>query len=83
MRHTQIRPRTPRLNGKVERVHRTMDEELWGWISQDPPETWAAQLRAYVRFYNEVRLHAALDYLPPLQYALARLPQQALLSHMS
>ncbi|HXF95264.1 MAG TPA: DDE-type integrase/transposase/recombinase, partial [Gemmatimonadales bacterium] len=59
IRHTQIRPRTPRLNGKVERVHRTLDEELWAWIAGTPPETWAAQLRAYVRFYNEVRLHSA------------------------
>ncbi|HEY8490007.1 MAG TPA: IS481 family transposase [Dehalococcoidia bacterium] len=83
IRHTRIRPRTPRLNGKVERVHRTLDEELWEWISQDPPETWPAQLRLYVRFYNEVRLHSALAYTTPLRYALARLPQQAPVSHMS
>ena len=40
IRHVYIRPRTPRLNGKVERSHRVDDQELYqlldkGGISDD------------------------------------------------
>src|SRR5207245_4597774 len=37
IRHVRTRPRTPRLNGKVERVHRTMQEEFWDAVEEAPP----------------------------------------------
>jgi transposase InsO family protein len=40
-------------------------------------------LQDYIRFYNTRRLHSALGYTPPLQYALQRLPRKARVSHMS
>lgn len=81
IRHVRIRPRTPRLNGKVERVQRTIREELWEGL-RDDSQTWEAELQAFVRHYNEARLHSALGYRPPLVYALERLPQ-AQIPHMS
>ena len=83
IRHTRIRPRTPHLNGKVERVQRTVQEEFWDGIGPGPREDWERWLQDYVRFYNRIRLHSALDYKTPLGYALQRLPQRAQISHMS
>lgn len=84
IRHVRTRPRTPRLNGKVERVHRTMQEELWDGIDPDGSTAkWKPWLRDYVRFYNRRRMHSALGYKTPVEYALERLPQKARVSHMS
>jgi transposase InsO family protein len=83
IRHVRIRPRTPRLNGKVERVHRTMQEELWDAIEDAPPQRWERWLQNYVRFYNQRRMHSALGYKTPFEYALERLPRKARVSHMS
>lgn len=52
IRHVRIRPRQPHLNGKVERVQRTIQEELWDGITPGSPEEWRRQLQAYLRFYN-------------------------------
>src|SRR5689334_23920881 len=35
IRHVYIRPRTPRLNGKVERSHRVDDQEFYQLLDQD------------------------------------------------
>jgi transposase InsO family protein len=83
IRHTHIRPRCPHLNGKVERVQRTVQEEFWDGIGPGPLEQWQRFLQDYVRFYNQVRLHSGLGNNTPLKYALQRLPQQARLSHIS
>ena len=83
IRHTRIRPRCPHLNGKVERVQRTVQEEFWDGIGPGSPVQWERFLQDYVHFYNRSRQHSALDYTPPLSYALQRLPRQARLSHMS
>ena len=83
IRHTHIRPRCPHLNGKVERVQRTVQEEFWDGIGPGSIKEWERFLQDYVRFYNRARQHSALDYTPPLSYALQRLPRQARLSHMS
>lgn len=83
IRHAHIRPRTPRLNGKVERVQRTMQEELWDGVPPGDLPTWEQALQAYPRYYNTQRLHSALGYSPPFVYAMTRLPQQRPLSHLS
>jgi transposase InsO family protein len=83
IRHTHIRPRSPHLNGKVERVQRTVQEEFWDGIGPGPLEDWERFLQDYLRFYNRTRLHSALDYSTPMKYALQRLPRQARVSHMS
>lgn len=80
VRHTRIRPRTPHLNGKVERVQRTVQEEFWDGIDPGPREHWERWLQDYVRFYNQRRQHSALGYRAPMEYAL---PRQAQTSHIS
>lgn len=75
IRHVHIRPRTPHLNGKVERVQRTVREEHWDGVVAGSVLEWEKGLQAYVRFYNNKRLHSALGYSAPLVYALERLPQ--------
>jgi len=35
IRHAYIRPRTPRLNGKVERSHRVDDHEFYQLLDRD------------------------------------------------
>ena len=83
IRHTFIRPRCPHLNGKVERVQRTCQEEFWDGV--DPDGTladWEHDLQAYVRFYNTQRLHSALSYDTPARVARRRLADPTL-SHLS
>jgi len=53
------RPRSPHLNGKVERVQRTALEEFWPTVDLRDP-TLAAQLDAWQGFYNRHRPHGAL-----------------------
>src|SRR3972149_4084045 len=83
IRHTRIRPRSPHLNGKVERVQRTVQEEFWDGLGPGSLQEWERFLRGYVRFYNKPRQHSALGYKTPMEYALQRLPHQTRVSHMS
>ena len=82
IRHARIRPRTPHLNGKVERVQRTVQEEFWDGVLPGPLKEWEQQLNDYLQYYNHGRLHSALDYSPPALYAAQHLPQPARLSHI-
>jgi len=54
----------------VERVQRTVQEELWDGVGPGPLEHWERSLQDCVRFYNRHRLHSALGYVPPVEYAL-------------
>jgi len=62
-------PRSPKLNGQVERSHRTHHEEFYQVI----PDHWNVaqlnpQLRRWEHIYNTVRPHQALRYLTPLEF---------------
>ncbi len=62
-------PKSPKLNGKVERSHRTHEEEFYQCYDGD--FTIAAlqpALREQERIYNTVRPHQALGYLTPLAW---------------
>lgn len=71
-------PRSPKLNGHVERANRTHTEEFYE-CSLAPPTVAAlgAELRAWEATYNTVRPHQALKYLTPLQWVTAWQAQQA------
>lgn len=73
IRHTRIRPRQPHLNGKVERVQRTITEEYWDGIISPPGPAWERGLQAYLELYNRRRPHRSLDYETPWSYAQKRL----------
>ena len=65
-------PRSPKLNGHVERANRTHTEEFWQCYDGDlDVPTAQAALRAWEAVYNTVRPHQALGYLTPAQF-LAR-----------
>jgi len=62
-------PRSPKLNGHVERANRTHREEFWECYEGDlelPP--LQAALRAWEDEYNRVRPHQALGYRTPAAF---------------
>ncbi len=62
-------PRSPKLNGAVERANRTHTEEFYHWSLADPTVSeLGAELREWERVYNTVRPHQALGYLTPKQF---------------
>ena len=62
-------PRSPKLNGCVERANRTHREEFWDCYDGELDVASAqAALLAWEHRYNTVRPHQALGYLTPLQF---------------
>lgn len=63
-----IRVRHPESNGRLERYHRSVRQE--GLAEEDLQDLYQARelLAAWVRHYNEERLHSALNYLRPVDY---------------
>jgi putative transposase len=65
-------PRSPKLNGRVERAQRTHKEEFYQLL--DPPDTMAdlrAELLKHERRYNTYRPHQALGQKTPQEWLLA------------
>ena len=62
-------PRSPRLNGHVERAHRTRQEECYD-LHEIPEGLGAhnALLRVWEDIYNSIQPHEALSYLTPNEY---------------
>lgn len=62
-------PRSPKLNGGVERAHRTHTEEFYE-ITDSPFDLAEirSELLKWERIYNTVRPHQALGYLTPLKF---------------
>lgn len=62
-------PRSPKLNGHVERAQRTHTEEHWELsVGDTDVESMRRELREWQHVYNTVRPHQALGYLTPLEY---------------
>lgn len=69
--HLFTYPRSPRINGAIERFNRTIQEECvercdWQIDLLKGDE----QIAKYLNWYNTTRPHAALNYLTPQKYAL-------------
>ena len=77
-------PRSPKLNGCVERAHRTHVEEFYQVYADDwEMPVMNKVLAEWERIYNQVRPHHSLDNLTPKEYIQSHYPQFApQLSHM-
>jgi hypothetical protein len=68
--HVYIKPRTPRLNGKVERSHRIDAEEFYQLLDGvviDDTEVFNDKLREWENFYNYHRPHGGLGGQTPYE----------------
>ena len=76
VRHAYIRPRTPHLNGKVERSHRVDDEEFYQLLDKDgisdDIHLFNEKLREWEDYYNYHRPHGALDGQTPYERLLVK-----------
>ena len=59
------------VNGKVERVQRTVLEEFWPTVDAKAPDV-ADRLAEWVHHYNWDRQHEALDGLTPIDRVCER-----------
>ncbi len=59
IRHAYIKPRTPQLNGKVERSHRSDQEEFYQLLSYKDDVDLNKKLDEWEQFYNFARPHGA------------------------
>jgi len=68
VRHVYIRPRTPHLNGKVERSHRVDDQEFYQLLDKDgisdDIHLFTDKLREWEDYYNYHRPHGGLGGHP-------------------
>jgi transposase InsO family protein len=68
--HVYIKPRTPRLNGKVERSHRIDAEEFYRLLDGvviDDINIFNARLKEWQDYYNYHRPHGGLDGQTPYE----------------
>jgi putative transposase len=64
-------PRSPKLNGHVERAHRTHTEEFYEVTdSEFDIQSLNAALQHWEMIYNTIRPHQALCYLTPHKYLM-------------
>lgn len=77
-------PHSPKLNGRVERAHRTHLDEFYAVYDLDYHiPSLNLVLKEWERIYNFVRPHRALDNLSPAEYIRANHPEVSpVLSHM-
>ena len=73
VRHRLIRARTPRLNGKVERSHRTDEQEFYSRQKFIDQEDLKVKLAGWERHYNQERLHMALGGQTPAEVLSAKM----------
>ena len=67
MQHVYIKPRTPQLNGKVERSHRTDQTEFYQLLTYTDDMDLNAKLKAWEDFYNYDRPHLSHEGKTPYE----------------
>ncbi|MFC1513550.1 IS481 family transposase [candidate division KSB1 bacterium] len=67
IRHVYIKPATPRLNGKVERSHRTDQQEFYQLLNYTGDVDLKNKLEEWEKFYNLHRPHKALNGMSPYE----------------
>ena len=68
--HRRIPRGRPEANGKVERSHRTDEDEFYRRITFRTPQQLAHKLRGWEHEYNHRRLHLALGGKTPAERLL-------------
>jgi putative transposase len=68
LQHIRTSPSYPQSNGKIERLHRTLEEECVRTTSMISLSDARQQIENYVEHYNNHRLHSALFYLRPVDF---------------
>ena len=79
--HKLIPVATPKQNGKVERVHRTIDEECLNPRAFRKPTPRERAIYRWCRFYNRQRPHSSLEWRTPLQ-RLQSFPEYLSVTHV-
>lgn len=77
IKHEFIYPRSPRINGVVERFNRTLQEEFINRhdeMDYDLPK-FQRKLEEYLVWYNTKRPHMSLAYLSPIQFMTNNFPK--------
>jgi len=67
IRHAYIKRGTPQLNGKVERSHRSDQEEFYQLLAYKDDVDLAAKLAEWEKFYNFNRPHGAFNGKTPYE----------------
>jgi len=80
IRHVYIKPRSPQLNGKVERSHRTDQEEFYQLLTFTDDVDLSRKLAAWEEFYNLNRPHGAHEGQTPYEALKDLLAQPASVS---
>ena len=65
--HYLIDPGKPAQNGKIERFHRTAEEEFYQTNTFKDLNSLRRKFKDYLYYYNNEREHSANDYLTPLE----------------
>jgi transposase InsO family protein len=73
IRHAYIKPASPQLNGKVERSHRSDQEEFYQLLTYKDDVDLEAKLGEWERFYNLARPHGAFNGKTPYEALKERL----------
>jgi len=68
LQHIRTSPAYPQSNGKIERFHRSLEEECIRTKSMINLEDAKRVIAGYVNHYNNHRLHSALFYLRPVDF---------------
>ena len=76
-------PRSPKLNGRVERAHRTHLDEFYAFYELEGDLVQLNKdLRSWEWIYNNIRPHRALDNLTPRKYIERYHSDESQSSHM-
>ncbi len=76
LQHIRTSVAYPQSNGKIERFHRSLNEEYLRKQSFINIDDARKQISKYIEYYNTKRLHSSLYYLTPEDVLLGRVEQR-------
>jgi len=76
LQHIRTSVAYPQSNGKIERYHRTINQECLRTKSLINLDDAREQVGEFVEFYNTIRLHSSLFYLTPEDFLLNRIDEK-------